>query len=178
MGALLFILKFKKNEHLVIWSFLIGVVLIFVLSDFSKIIKGNPFGASSINVVTNKLKPNAVQSIQADSANSVLEDDLMLKIINKDIKTPMDSTLAIRCFNYMKVNYSLMIKIIDSKLSSNKEMAQVAMANYIICTNSIELLEKSSGVLTKSTRNEIKGYKSKLEPVSLRIFDLYQSSLK
>lgn len=106
------------------------------------------------------------------------EDDLMMKIMNKEIKTPMDSTMSKKCFDYMKTNYSLMNKILDNPVSSNKEMAQVAMANFVLCVNSIELLEKSKSALSFDMINELETYKNNLELVEPRIIKLYQNSQK
>lgn len=53
MGIILLFFKFKKREHLVIWTFLIGFVLIFVLTDMSNLIDGNPYGDSSIVTLKN-----------------------------------------------------------------------------------------------------------------------------
>ena len=53
MGIILLFFKFKKREHLVIWTFLIGFVLILVLIDLSNLIDGNPYGDNSIVTLKN-----------------------------------------------------------------------------------------------------------------------------
>ena len=98
--------------------------------------------------------------------------------MKKEIKTPMDSAMSKKCFDYMKTNYSLMNKILNDPISSDKKVAQVAMANYMICVNSIELLEKSKMVLTIDMKNELETYKNNVELVSPRVFDLIKSIQK
>jgi hypothetical protein len=174
MGGVLLFFKFKKKEHLIIWSFLIGAVLIFVITDFSNVLKGNPYGYSQeINFENESEITDYFQ--YTDTALSLREDSIMIKIMKNEIKTPMDSVMSKKCFDYLKTNYSLMNKILNDPISLNKEAAQVAMANYLICMNSIELLEKSKMVLTIDVKNELETYKNRIELVSPRIFDLYKS---
>jgi hypothetical protein len=109
------------------------------------------------------------------SKSSNNEADLMMKIINNEIKTPMDSAMSKKCFDFMKTNYSLMNKILNNPISSKKEMAEIAMVNYLICVNSIELLEKSKLVLTIYMKNELETYKNNVELVSPRILDMTKS---
>jgi hypothetical protein len=102
-------------------------------------------------------------------------DDLMMKIAKKELKIPMDSSTANKCFDYMKTNYSLMLKIINDPISSNEKVAQVAMANYLICVNGIELLEKSEKTLSLKMKNEIEAFKKDLERVNSKMQSLYQN---
>ena len=115
----------------------------------------------------------SVGSTVSDSSND--GDGLMMKIMNNEIKTPMDSAMSKKCFDYLKTNYSLMNKILNDPISSMKEVAQVAMANYMICVNSIELLEKSKLVLTIDMKNELETYKNNVDLVTPRILDLNKS---
>jgi len=132
----------------------------------------------------NQSQQNQISSPTIDSVDSTIsnpsndEDDLMMKIIKKEIKTPMDSALSKKCFDYMKTNYSLMNKILDNPISSNKEMAQVAMTNFLICVNSVELLEQSKVVLTVDMKKELETYKNNVELVRPTIVSLYQNSQK
>jgi hypothetical protein len=71
-----------------------------------------------------------------------------------------------------------MNKILNDPISSNKEMAQVAMANFLICVNSIELLEQSKVVLTIDMKKELETYKNNVELVRPTIVSLYQNSQK
>ena len=43
IGGVLLFFKFKKQEHLIIWSFLIGFVLILVITDLGHVLRGNPY---------------------------------------------------------------------------------------------------------------------------------------
>ena len=127
----------------------------------------------------NRISSPSIESIDTTTSNSSNnEDDLMMKIMKKEIKTPMDSAMSKKCFDYMKTNYSLMNKILNDPISSDKKVAQVAMVNYMICVNSIELLEKSKVVLTVDMKNELETYKNNVELVSPRIISVYQNSQK
>ena len=127
----------------------------------------------------NRISSPSIESIDTTTSNSSNnEDDLMMKIMKKEIKTPMDSAMSKKFFDYMKTNYSLMNKILNDPISSDKKVAQVAMANYMICVNSIELLEKSKVVLTVDMKNELETYKNNVELVSPRIISVYQNSQK
>ena len=131
---------------------------------------------SCVQSQENGISSPSIDTTTSNSSNN--EDDLMMKIMKKEIKTPMDSAMSKKCFDYMKTNYSLMNKILNVSISSNKEVAQVAMANYMICVNSIELLEKSKVVLTVDMKNELETYKNNVELVSPRIISMYQNSQK
>ncbi len=177
MGGVLLLYKFKKNEHLIIWSFLIGLVLIFVVTDLSHVFKGNPFNYHQENNIENKITENYnIKNI--DSSSLLSDDDLMMKIINKDINIPMEHNMAKRCFEYMKTNYGLMNKIIDDPISLTVKGSEIAVANYVICINSLELLEQSKDSLTNEMKDEIQNYKYKLELISPRIMKLYQDFQK
>ena len=177
MGGVLLFFKFKKQEHLIIWSFLIGVVLIFVITDLGHILRGNPYDYSNEKKIKSEINKNI--SIEGDSvSDSSIEDDLMVKIINKEIKTPMKQLLAKRCLDYMKTNYSLMNKIIDDPISLSKKGSEIAMANYVICINSLELLEKSKDSVTNEMKTEIQELKYNLELVRPRILRLYDNTQK
>ncbi len=180
MGVVLLFFKFKKNEHLIIWSCLIGFVLIFVLIDIGHLVKGNPYGSNSaVHIKNTPSINNKSSSIDSTkSSNDEIYGDFMMKIIEEKIQTPMDSATALKCFECMKTNYSLMNKILNNPISSNNQVAQVAMANYMICANSIELLEKSKMVLTIDMKNELETYKNNVELVSPRVFDLIKSIQK
>ena len=177
MGAVLFFYKFKKKEHLIIWSFLIGLVLIFVVTDLSHVFKGNPYSYRQENNVENEIAKNNIIS-NMDSTSFLSDDDLMMKIINKDINIPMGHYMAKRCLEYMKTNYGLMNKIIDDPISLTVKGSEIAMANYVICINSLELLEQSKNSLTNEMKDEIQNYKYKLELIRPRIMNLYQDSQK
>jgi len=47
-GGMLLLFKFRKHEHIQIWSFLIGLVAVFVLIDINNLVQGNPYGNSSL----------------------------------------------------------------------------------------------------------------------------------
>jgi hypothetical protein len=177
MGGVLLFFKFKKQEHLIIWSFLIGVVLVFVITDLSHVLRGNPYGYGHEKNIKSEIIKTI--SIEEESVSvSSLENDLMVKIINKEITTPMDQLLAKRCLDYMKTNYSLMNKIIDDPISLTNKGSEIAMANYVICINSLELLEKSIDSVTSEMKTEIQVLKYKLELVSPRILQLYENTQK
>jgi hypothetical protein len=177
MGGVLLFFKFIKQEHLIIWSFLIGLVLIFVITDLGHVLRGNPYGYSHEKKIKSEIKKNISTEEEAVSDSSI-EDDLMVKIINKEIKTPMDQLLAKRCLDFMKTNYSLMNKIIDDPISLSNKGSELAMANYVICINSLELLEKSKDSVTNKMKTEIQDLKYKLELVEPRILRLYENTQK
>jgi len=58
IGCILFFFKFKKQEHLYIWSFVILIPLSFVCINLSKVIKGNPYHDTPIKL----LKPDPKSS--------------------------------------------------------------------------------------------------------------------
>lgn len=119
-------------------------------------------------------KKKEIPPNQPDSVTPATEDDLMMKLINKEIKAPMDSLMTVKCFNYMKTNYSLMTKLMESPFTTNKDVAKVAMVNYAICINVIDLMEKSPKSVTGDMKNELKNYKNKIDLMSPKFLELYK----
>lgn len=182
MGSVLLFFKFKKDEHLIIWSCLIGFVLIFVLIDISHLVKGNPYGSNSAvdinNTPTINNKSSSIDSI--NSSNDEIYGDFMMKIIEKKIQTPMDSATALKCFDFLKINYSLMMKLLNEKNNyeetiniSGENYRTLIMTNFLVCENAIDLLEKSENVLNKNIQNELIDFKEKIKFVNQRVIDLY-----
>ena len=79
-GGILLFFTFKKYEHILIWSFLIGLVAIFVLIDINHLAKVNPYGNSSF------INTNNLQS--GNEKGSYL-------VFNKKNKDELDSVLMI-----------------------------------------------------------------------------------
>ena len=77
-GGVLLLFKFKKHEHIQIWSFVIGIVAVFVLIDINKLVQGNPYGNSSL--IDKKI-------LQCGNNKATYQDD------NKKTKDELDGDL-------------------------------------------------------------------------------------
>jgi hypothetical protein len=109
-----------------------------------------------------------------------LDSDLMMKIIEQKINTPMDSAMTLKCNAYLKTCYSLMIKLLNDKDAqtevrkiSDLDLSTMIMSNYLVCENAIVLLEKSTISMNNQMQKELIEYKKKLELVSDRVMNLY-----
>jgi hypothetical protein len=112
------------------------------------------------------------------STNNELDDDLMMKIIEKKINTPMDSAMTIKCFEYLKTSYGLMIKLLEdveaqneAKKRTDMDLNTLIMSNYLICTNAIDLLDKSIISMNSNMQTELVEYKKKLEIVGEKVMN-------
>jgi hypothetical protein len=181
-GGLLLIFKFRKHEHLQIWTFLISLVAIFVLVDTSNLIEGNPFG-NSLLIETNSLQSgndNDLYQVDNKKNKDELDTALMMRIIEQKIKTPMDFSMTLKCHSYLKTSYSLMIKLLkykeaqtEAKQISELDLSTIIMTNYLVCQNAIILLEKSTVSMNNQMQKELIEYKKNLELISGRVMDVY-----
>jgi hypothetical protein len=103
-----------------------------------------------------------------------------MKIIEQKIKTPMDSSMTLKCHTYLKTCYSLMIKLLNDKEAQNEakkitdlDLNTMIMSNYLVCENAIILLEKSTNSMSNNMQKELIEYKKKLQLVSDRVMNLY-----
>ena len=181
-GGILLFFKFRKHEHIQIWSFVIGLVAVFVLIDINKLVQGNPYGNSSLINEKNLQSGNDKTTYQVDNKETLdeLDSDLMTKIIEQKINTPMDSTMTLKCNAYLKTFYSLMIKLLNDKEAQNEagkitdlDLSTMIMSNYLVCENAIILLEKSTISMNNHMQKELIEYKKKLQLVSDRVMNLY-----
>lgn len=177
-GGILLFFNFRKHEHIQIWSFIIGVVAVFVLIDITNLVEGNPYGNSSLIDKNNFKIGNNKDSYQVEIKNTKddLDGDLMMKIIEQKIDTPMDSTMTLKCNAYLKTCYSLMIKLINYEEAQTEvveitelDLSTVIMYNYLVCENAIVLLEKSKISMNNEMQEELNEYKNKLQQVSDRV---------
>lgn len=181
-GSVLLFFKFRKHEHIQIWTFLIGLVVVFVLIDINNLVEGNPYG-NSLLIDTKSLESgNDNDPYQFDNKKNKdeLDSDLMMKIIEQKINTPMDSAMTLKCNAYLKTCYSLMIKLLNDKEAqtevrkiSDLDLSTMIMSNYLVCENAIVLLEKSTISMNNQMQKELIEYKKKLELVSDRVMNLY-----
>lgn len=181
-GGLLLIFKFRKHEHLQIWTFLISLVAIFVLVDTSNLIEGNPFG-NSLLIETNSLQSgndNDLNQVDNKKYKDELDTALMMQIIEQKIKTPMDLSMTLKCHSYLKTSYSLMTKLLnykeaqtEAKQISELDLSTIIMTNYLVCQNAIILLEKSTVSMNNQMQKELIEYKKNLELISGRVMDVY-----
>ena len=175
-------IKFRKHEHIQIWSFLIGLVAVFVLVDINNLVQGNPYGNSSL-IDTKKLQSrNDKDSYQMNNKKTKdeLDNDLMMKIIEQSINTPMDSAMTLKCNAYLKTCYTLMIKLLNDKEAqaeakkiTDLDLNTMIMSNYLVCENAIVLLEKSTISMNNHMQKELIEYKKKLQLISERVMNLY-----
>ena len=181
-GGILLFFKFRKHEHIQIWSFLIGLVAVFVLVDINNLVQGNPYGNSSL-IDTKKLQSrNDKDSYQMNNKKTKdeLDNDLMMKIIEQSINTPMDSAMTLKCNAYLKTCYTLMIKLLNNKEAqaeakkiTDLDLNTMIMSNYLVCENAIVLLEKSTISMNNHMQKELIEYKKKLQLISERVMNLY-----
>ena len=87
-------------------------------------------------------------------------DGLMMKIIEKDIPTPMDSATAMQCLDLMQTYLGLSQKIMGPGGISNTEQGNlVGMSCVLICENGIALYEESKSKLPKNVVNSFEDFK-------------------
>jgi len=181
-GGVLLLFKFKKHEHIQTWSFVIGIVAVFVLIDINHLVQGNPYGNSSLidKNIWQCGNNKATYQDEYKKTNDELDGDLMMKIIEQKIKTPMDSSMTIKCHAYLKNSYSLMIKLLNDTEAQNEAMKitdldlnTLIMSNYLVCDNAIILLEKSTTSMSNNMQKELIEYKKNLQLVGDRVMNLY-----
>ena len=185
-GGILLFFKFRKHEHIQIWSFLIGLVAVFVLIDINHLVEGNPYGNSSLIDTKSLRSGNDKDPYQFDNLKTKdeLDSDLMMKIIEQKINTPMDSAMILKCNAYLKICYTLMIKLLNDKEAqtearkiSDLDLSTLIMSNYLVCENAIVLLEKSTISMNNPMQKELIEYKKKLQLTEDRVMNLYQEKV-
>ena len=87
-------------------------------------------------------------------------DDLMMKIIEKDIPTPMDSATAMDCLDLMQTSLGLSQKIMGPGGISNTEQGNlVGMSCVLVCENGLALYEESKSKLPQNVVNGFEDFK-------------------
>ena len=72
-----------------------------------------------------------------------------MKIIKRQISTPMDSLTSAKCLDKLIPNTSMLKKLINSEFSSSEQGKKVVLRSFALTLNGLELLRKSKDSLTK-----------------------------
>lgn len=135
----------RKKTGNIVGSVLLGVI-IFIAVLISAFLGDNNevVGQRDINM-------NVPEVINNDSDSSSATGDLMLRIIEKDIPTPLDSATAAQCLDLMQTSLGLSQKLKGPGGISDTEQGKlVGMSCFLVCENGIALFEESKAKLPKN----------------------------
>jgi hypothetical protein len=150
--------KSRRTTGNIVGGVLLGLIIFLaVLIAFS--LNSNNYSDSyeyEQNDLNNSLQEENYNSLDS-SSNS---DDLMLKIIEKSIPTPMDSATAMECLELMKTSHGLSQKIMGpGGISDTEQGNMVGLSCILVCENGIAIYEESKSKLPKNVVNEFESFK-------------------
>jgi hypothetical protein len=146
----------RKKTGNIVGAVLLGVII------FIAVLISAFLGDNNEVVYQRDINRNVPEGINDDSDSSSATGDLMLKIIEKDIPTPMDSATAAQCLDLMQTSFELSQKITGPGGISDSEQGKlVGMSCLLVCENGIELFEESKAKLPKNLVNAFKEFKKR-----------------